>query len=206
MTGAGRLGAVALLLAAAGVARADGFATSGYRSERLVSLGWEVARPRKELEDFAGGASPRGAQFELRFGVARQLSLGLAASWSWLSQNLAAGEMAYPDALVTGPKYQRVQLYTLRATTHWLLTRGAVQPYLGVGLGGVRYDAREEIGGLARRSRGFGLAAGPEAGLLVALRPGVALHLQCRWQWTGARFAGVQDASWLTATAGVAIY
>jgi opacity protein-like surface antigen len=197
---------ITLLAAWASAARAEGYADSSYHLTRLLSVGWEAARPAAGLADFVSNDSPRGLQAEVRYSVVRQLSLGVACSYNWFAQNIPRGEIAYPDALVTGPVYHRAQIITLRATGHLLLTRGPVQPYLGVGVGGVRYDAREEIGGLAVKSTGYGLAAGPEVGLLVTVKRGLAIHLQLRYQVNRIEFAGVKNPGWYAVDLGLAFY
>jgi opacity protein-like surface antigen len=197
---------VLLLTAWASAARAEGYADTSYHLTRLLSVGWEAARPAAGLSDFVGNDSPRGLQVEVRYSVVRQLSLGVAASYNWFAENLPYGEISYPDALVTGPAYHRAQFIGLRATGHLLLTRGPVQPYLGVGLGGVRYDVREEIGGLAVKSTGYGLAAGPEVGLLVTVRRGLAVHLELRYQVNRVEFAGVKNPAWYAVDLGLAFY
>ena len=197
---------ITLLTGWAGEARAQGYADSSYHLTRLLSVGWEGARPTAELADFVSNDSPRGLQVEVRYSVVRQLSLGVAVSYNWFAQNLPQGEIAYPDALVTGPVYHRAQFITLRATGHLLLTRGPIQPYLGVGLGGVRYDVREEIGGLAVKSTGYGLAADPEVGLLVTVRRGLAINLQLRYQMARVEFAGVKNPAWYAVDLGLAFY
>lgn len=198
--------AAALLLAAAGKAGAQGFAAAAHQPGTLLSIAWDVSRPAGSLRDFVDASSPRGAQFELRHAFRRRLSIGLAGSWLWLARDRPAGTLEFPDATVTGATYHRVQFLTLRATADWYLASGMVQPYLGLGLGGAWHSANQEIGALAVHTSGYALAGDPHGGLLLTLRPGMALHLQARMQFTRRGVAGAGTANWFAGSAGLAVY
>ncbi len=198
--------AVALLLLPHVVARADGYVSSGHRLSTLVSLTWEIGVPAGTLPSFVDATSARGGQLEVRMGVARHLSLGLATSFNWFSQNDAQKSLDFPNATVTGPVYDRVQIFTLRLTGHWYLTDGPLQPYIGAGAGGAHDDVYRFVGDLATSSSDFSATIDPQFGLLWTLGPGLALHFQVRWQYTFARFANVKNAQWVGAQVGVAVY
>jgi hypothetical protein len=206
MNWSSRAMAAAVLLAAVGSSRADGFAVSALDPGPLLSVAWDLSRPAGSLRGFADATSARGAQFELRYAFRRHLSIGLASSWLWLAQNRPAGALAFPDATVAGPAYHRVQFLTLRGTADWYLASGAVQPYLGLGLGGAWHGADQEIATLGVRSSGYALTGDPHAGLLVTLRPGLALHFQARMQLARGGVAGAKTANWLSGSAGLALY
>lgn len=206
MTRGIRVAVACLLLAPGARAAAQGFAGTRHDLSSMLGASWEASFPRGGLRDFAGASSLRGAQFEARFALAPRFSLGVASSWSWLARNEAAGSIAFPDALLTGPVYRRVQVLTLRATAHVYLARGSIQPYLGVGVGGAYGDALVGAGDLRREQRGWGLAADPQLGLLVSIRAGFAIHAQARWQLTRNEIGGVRRAEWLAGSVGVAVY
>jgi len=198
--------AASLLLAGVETARADGYLESGYRLTRFLSLAWEPAMPLEGFRDYVEDPSARGGQFDLRFGVVRHLSLGLSSSWHWFAQNFDQKTVEYPDAAVTAAVYDRAQFITLRATLHWYLIDGTVQPYVGVGAGGVWYDAHRTVAGASETWSGFSFAGDPQVGLLWTIGPGLALHLAARYQFTLASFAGVENASYAVVSAGIAVY
>ncbi len=198
---------VAALTLLAGAARADGFQDSRLRRSTLLGIGWEAAVPVSALHDYVEDAGYRGLQVELRRGVARSLSVGLAASWSWLAQTFASKTFDYGDATVSGPVYDRVRFATLRATADWyLFTVGPVQPYLGAGAGGLSWETYRIVGGSVERRSDFAPTVDGQLGVLVTVSPGAALHVQARYQYSTARFYGVEDASWLGIQVGVAVY
>lgn len=206
MTRTGRAVAAAVLLAAAGIARADGYLESSYRLTTLISLTWEVAAPMQDLRSYVDQTSLRGGQFELRVGVARHLSLGLATSWNWFAQNFDQMSISYPDATVTAAVYDRAQFIALQPTLHWYIIDGPLQPYLGVGAGGVWTSVYRAVADLSTSSSSFDFAARADAGVLLTIGPGFAVHVSARYQYTLAGFYGVQNAQWLGANIGLAVY
>jgi hypothetical protein len=206
VTRALRLMVPALVLLAAGSARADGYLESKYQLTTLLSLTWEAGIPIGTLRDFIDATSFRGGQFEARFGVARHLSLGLATSWNWFAQNFSNRTVDFPNATVTASGYDRVQFITLRGTFHWYLLDGPVQPYLGVGAGGVWTGWYQVVADYTTSSNGFAFTADPEVGLLLTVSQGLAVHLLARYPFTLASYRHVENAQWVGVDLGVAVY
>lgn len=201
-----RLALAPALLLAAGAARADGFAQSGLQLSTLVSLSWEATVPQGALRDFADGVGWRGGELQVAAGVARRLSLGVCGSWNWLSQSYPSGSLQFPDAVLTGATYRRAQLVGLRAILHWYLAGGAVQPWIGAGLGGGWHESYVAVADMAQRTSAWHAAAEPRAGLLWTVRPGLAVNVQARYAFTTARIGDARDARWLALGVGVAVY
>jgi hypothetical protein len=201
-----RAAILALLAAAASPARAEGYLDSPYRLTRFLSLDWEPAAPMESLRDYVDDVALRGGQFDVRFGVARHLSLGIATSWQWFAQNWSARTVQYQNAAVTGTVYSRVQFITLRATLHWYLTDGPLQPFVGFGAGGVWYDTFQAVADVSETTSGFAFAGDPEVGVLWTVGPGLALQVLARYQYTTAKFANVENAQYLVIGIGVAVY
>lgn len=206
MTTAARALAAAVLLAAAGSPRAEGYLESPYRLTTLVSLTWEVGIPLSDLRTYVDQTSFRGGQLEFRFGVARHLSLGLATSWNWFAQNFEQRSVQYPDATVTAAVYDRAQFIALQGTIHWYLVDGPVQPYLGAGGGGAWTSTYQAVADLTSSSTVFDYAARGDAGVLVNLGPGFALHLSARYQFAHAGPKGASPAQWIGVNLGLAAY
>jgi hypothetical protein len=196
----------ALLLLAAGSARADSYLESKYRLSTLLSLTWEVGVPTGTLRDFVDAASFRGGQLEVRFGVARHLSLGLATSWNWFAQTFSQRTVTYPNATITAPVYDRVQLIALRGTLHWYLVDGPVQPYLGVGAGGTWTSWRQTVADATTSSSRFDFTADPEAGILFTVGTGFAIHVLARYPYTLASYGTARNAQWIGVDVGLAVY
>ncbi len=201
-----RRAALALALLLPAVPRAEGYLESPRRLTMLVGIGWEGGMPLMSMRGYVDEPSYRGGRFDARFGIARHLSVGVAASWNWFSQNLASRTVEYSGATVTGPAYDRVQFITVVATAHWYLTDGPVQPYIGAGIGGAWASDYHSVSTLATSESNFGLAADPQAGVLLSIGRGFALDFAARWHYTRTRFAQVKEASWAGVGIGVAAY
>lgn len=197
---------VAALLGTSGGARAEGYLESPYRLGTLISLTWEAGVPLLDMRSYVDEPSWSGGQFELRLGVARHLSLGLAASWNWFAQNFDQKSVSYPDATVTAAVYDRAQFITLQATGHWYLLDGPIQPYVGLGAGGVWTSTFESVADLTVTSSSFDFAARADAGALLTIGPGFAVIVSARYQFTLAKLRGVDNAQWLGANVGLAVY
>ncbi len=197
--------ALAFLLAAAS-ARSDGYVESPHRLTTLVGVTWEGGVPLTSMRGYADQLSYRGGQVEVRFGLVRHLSVGLATSWNWFSQTFPTRSVQYPSATVTGRAYDRVQLITLRATAHWYLTDGPVQPYLGAGIGAAWVSDYQSVSTLATSDSRFALTVDPQLGILVSVGRGLAIDVAARWHYTRARFAQVENANWAGLAVGVAAY
>ena len=162
--------------------------------------------PYGALRDFVDQTSLRGGQLEIGFGVARRLSLGLSASWNWLAQELPSDSLQLPDAVITGAAYRRVQLTDLRATLHWYLANGRVQPWVGVGLGGGWHESYVAVADQVRTASGWHAAAEPRAGLLWTVGAGLALGLEARYVFTNAQLGDAGGLRWLAVDLGLAVY
>ncbi len=201
-----RLGLAVAFALLAGAARADGFQDTAYRRSTLLSATWEVGVPAAGLRDFVDEPGYRGAQVEVRLGVARHLSLGLATTWSWFAQNYASKSVDYENATVTGPLYQRVRFATLRATGHWYLSGGPLQPYVGAGAGALSYETYRKVARSVETGSGWSVVVDPQLGVLWNFGRGLALHVLAHYQFSRARFSGVDDARWLGVQVGLAGY
>jgi len=197
---------LAAVLLGAGAARADGYLESRRQLSTLLSVTWEAAFPQGAARDFVDKTSFRGGQLELGFGVASRLALGVSASWNWLAQNRAMGSLDLPDGTISGPAYRRAQLIGALATGHWYLRGGAVQPYLGVGLGGGWHGTHVAVANVIRTASGWHWAGEPRVGVLLAVRPGLAVNLQARYALTTARLGDAKDARWIAVDVGLAVY
>lgn len=198
--------AAVAILASARAGAEEGYVASRYRLTPLLSVAWEGARPLGSLRDDIDRDSTRGGQFEARFGVAPHLSLGVAASWNWFSRFMGQETVPLGDAIITGSAYRRNQVFTVRATAHWYLTGGRLQPYVGGGVGGAWADTYRTIASVALTSHAVGLAADPQVGFLLAIRQGLALHVQAHWQYTRLTIGSVRDAQWAAVSVGLAGY
>lgn len=192
---------LALVVAlSASSARADGYLSSPYvHRPVLTTAGWEVAAPVMSLRsDFIDARSLTGLGMGMRFEVGTRLSAGADLAWNRFRQESALGDQL------------RMDVVSLRGTVHYYFTGSEIQPYAGVGLGGLHRDAVLNGG---PTQAGWGLCGGPELGLLLTVGEGVALNVAVRYEITTASFDvngnpswHVKFPSWLSAHVGFAVY
>jgi hypothetical protein len=82
--------------------------------------------------------------------------------------------------------------------------KGRLAPYLGLTAGGVWTYDYTQIADLAASESEFAFAVGPDVGVLVTLRPGLALDAGLSYTWTSADVGPYQDAQYLNWRVGLA--
>jgi len=179
----------------AGKARADGFLDAWHPHQSFWSVGWEVGIPVTGLRsNWVNAPSFAGGQFEVRVGLMERLSMGIAGNYNWFDQNFST---------VTGSVYRRFSAFALRGTAHYYLTSTQLQPFIGVGVGGIWTATRRQAAAIQQNAYSSYLAVDPEVGLLLSTSDSFAFYVLGRYQWTAASFYEVKDAQWVGVQIGM---
>lgn len=193
----------AALLLAAGQAR--GQTDTFYRPVHTAwVLAYEMGQPLGGLADFVDSTSWVGFRLEGRWRVAEKISAGFVTNYSRYEQTYSLLTVQQPNGAFSGAVYRYVDTFSARGTAHYYLGSGAFTPYLGATLGGVWTYSYQQTADLAASDTSFEVVLGPDAGLLVTLRPGLALDLGISYSWTSADVGATQDAQYLNWRFGVA--
>lgn len=191
--------ALAALLGGA-PARADGYLSSPYTHRpTLTTVSWEPAFPLMSLRsEFIDAPSLFGLGLGFRREVGTRLSAGADVIWNRFEQSSTLGDQL------------RMDVISVRGTIHYYFTGSEIQPYAGLGIGGLY---REAIVNTGPTQVGFGLVGGPELGILLTTGDGAAIDIAVRYQITTASFDVNGDPSWhvslpswLGAHVGLAFY
>jgi hypothetical protein len=197
--------AAAILFLAAGTARAQ--ATSFYRPvQSMWSLSYQMGETLGDLSDFIDETSWSGFRLDFRWRVRENLSAGIVTDWSRYDQEFSMLTVEVPNGAVSGPLFRYLDTFAIRATAHWYPMKGKVAPYLGVALGGIWTYDYQQIADLATTDSEFAFAGGPDVGLLLTLRPGLALDAGLSYTWTSADVGPYADAQYLNWRVGFAWY
>ena|GEM_PF-189867 len=151
--------AVLVVLLTSSLAYADDF----------IGLTYDMAVPGGKLGDYLGEASWRGFTFEGRRGFGEMWSVGVSLNYNVFHET--TDEMiALESQDISGTQFRVVYCLPLLATAHYYFNWDyyqAVEPYVGIGVGGYRIERRLDIGvySITDKNWHFGLA--PEAGLVV---------------------------------------
>jgi opacity protein-like surface antigen len=201
--------ALALLgsLVLARPARADAYLDDWHPYQTFWGLNWEVAFPVGSLaSNWTSTVGWLGGGFDLRVGVWRRLSVGVSGTWDYWSQTFNQLTLERPGLTFTGPVFRQLSVFSARVTAHWYFTQTTFQPYVGVGVGGAWFSAKQQtVNYLDDYYPGSFLVA-PEVGCLWNVVPKLALYGAARWQFTTASFAGVSSALWPSVQLGVAYF
>lgn len=183
---------------------------------------WETYKPRQSMmmfnyemstalgsfdDDFVSDTSWRGFSFELRSTVANRLSAGVGFTYNRFDQtysNLSATTVG--GGTLSGPVYRYADQLALKGLLHGYLMEGPLQPYAGVGIGGVWTYAYSQSADLARTDDGFDFIISPEVGLMFTAAKGassVGLNAALRYNYTTADFHEVSDAQTLAVVVGI---
>lgn len=199
--------AVVGALLAAGSASAQGFETYRPRQTMYI-LNYEVSTALGSFSDkFISETSWRGFSFEGRSMVKERLSIGLGFTYNRFEQTHSLLSTTTPNGgTLSGPVYRYADQLGFKALVHAYLLEGPLQPYVGVGIGGVWTYAYAQTTDLARADDGFDFIASPEVGLTFTAAHGassIGLNFAVRYNYTTADFLSVNDAQSLAVVIGV---
>ncbi len=190
--------ALAALLVQPSQARADGFLDAWHPNQSFWAIGYEVGIPVNGLRNnWVNRVSPAGGQFAIQVGIVERLSVGVAMNYNWFDQNFSQATTLYPEFTVTGPVYRRLGAFTARGTVHYYLTSTRLQPFVGVGVGGIWTATRIQTADRVQNSYSSYLVVDPEVGLMLSTSDSFAFYLLGRYQWTTASFFEVKNAQWV---------
>jgi opacity protein-like surface antigen len=198
---------LAATLLASGPARADAYLDDWHPYQTYWGLGWNLAVPVGSLRtNFIDNPGWLGGTFTFRIGVAGRLAVGFDGTWNWFDETFSVLEIHQPNLDFTGPAYRRLSSFTALATAHYYFTQSAVQPYLGVGVGGVWISTLQQVVNRSWTSEPSGFAVAGEAGLLFNVAPRLGLYMSGRYQLNLVEFANVKNPQWAAGQAGLAYY
>jgi hypothetical protein len=197
--------AVLFTLCVAHRAHATGYLDDWHPHQTYWAVGWNVAVPVESLRsNWQTNPGWLGGGFDIRVGLIGRLALGASGTWNFFDQTYSSLTVEQPSYTFTGPVYRRLSSFTALATAHYYLTQSAVQPFIGVGIGGGWFTARQQIVDRDVTTYTSGLAVAPEVGFLFSVAPRLGLVLSARYQYNLTTFGAVRNPSWVSAQAGVA--
>jgi opacity protein-like surface antigen len=198
---------LALGLAVAGPARAAPYLDDWHPYQTYWAVGWSAAVPLPSLRlNYIDNTGWLGGGFAFRMGVAGRLALGVSGTWNYFDQTFQSLTIEQPDFTFTGPAFRRLSSFTALGTLHYYLTQSAVQPYVGVGIGGVWLNSTQKIVNVTSGSYTSGLALAGEVGFLFSVAQRLGLYLGGRYQYNLTTIPGVRNPQWVSCEAGVAYY
>jgi outer membrane protein W len=132
--------------------------------------------------------------------------VGANGTWNWFDQTFANLTVQGSDFTFTGPVYRRVSAFTALATARYYFTTGAVQPWVGGGVGGVWLSTLRQVVNIPLGSSNSGFTFAGEAGILFTVAERLGLYLAGRYQYNLTSLPGVANPRWASGLAGVGYY
>jgi hypothetical protein len=199
----------ALLLGGAARAQSDSAPVTWdtYRpNQTLWLLNWEITGPIGDFGKYIDDTSLRGFSFEGRSFIRNNVSVGLSFSWNRFYQTFDNASMPISNGIISGPVYHYADMFGIRALGHYYFMQGPLQPYAGLGIGGVWDYAYQQVADLTNTQSHFDFILSPEVGLLyVAAKGGtsVGLNVAFRYTYTTAKVGQYNDAQSLAGIVGL---
>ena len=183
--------------------------------QQLFVFNWEISGPVGGFKDnYISDWSLRGFSLEGRRKIHPKVSVGGSVSWNrWDQTNLnASASLPYSQAgsngVISGPVYRYADMFALRFLAHYYLMEGPIQPYVGVGIGGVWTYAYQQVVDLTAAQNGFYFIVDPEIGVLVRLlqqgTSSLNLNVAFRYTYTTSDVGRQGDTSTISPILGLA--
>lgn len=199
--------ALAASLLAARPARAAAYLDDWHPYQTYWAVGWSAAVPVTTLRsNFISNPGLLGGGFDIRIGVIGRLAVGFSGTWNWFDQTISSLTVQQGQLTFTGPVYRRLGAFTALATVHYYFTQSAVQPFVGVGLGGVWFSTLQQTVNRPQNTSTSGLVVAPEVGFLFNVAERLGLYLSGRYQFNMTTIPGVKNPQWASVQAGLAYY
>lgn len=143
-------------------------------AQSFWALNWDISKGVGETGDFIGNVNLRGASFDGRYLVNDNLSIGGNLGWKTMYEKLSNQppveiENEEIGGAISGTQLHYLNIFPVLLTSHYYFDSGDVKPYVGIGLGGVWSEQRNDIGLRSNYSDSFGFGVQPEFGVFIPI-------------------------------------
>lgn len=138
--------------------------------ESIFHIGWDVAVPTGELEEYIGEVSARGLTIGGRKFLYDFISVGGKTGWQTFYARYDGTQEVNENLDITGVQLRYLNVFPIMANVFYYLGQDeGVRPYLGTNVGITFSTQRTEIGlfSASQNSTHFGIA--PEVGVLIPI-------------------------------------
>jgi len=182
-------------------------ASQAQKGETKLGLDYSLGIPVGDFRNVIGKESYRGWGFDIMHGVNNKLQLGLAVGFQDFYQKndrqvYHTGDGQDISAVLT----HSIQTIPVLARASYRLTEGgAIQPYVGLGVGGNLVLFRELLGEFGETESFFRFALKPEIGVQVPIYRGAGLHIGAAYNYLPFGKYDISNFNNLSVSAGVSI-
>ncbi|MEJ2541380.1 MAG: outer membrane beta-barrel protein [Gemmatimonadota bacterium] len=191
---------VAALMASGALARP---VTAQQPGDWMWNLQYSTVLGAGDTKDFADGFSWRGVTVDAQRVLRPGLSVGISTGWHVLNEE-TSGTLVLDQGSITGTAFRSVNSFPILATADYSFGgSGALQPFVGAGVGTYWIQNRTEAGVFAIDDDNWHFGLMGEAGLALRQGRGSAFTLSARYNY-GFEANGIERPYW-TFSAGYRI-
>lgn len=141
-------------------------------AQSFWALNWDITKGTGETSDFIGNVNFRGLSIDGRVFVNDNVSFGGQVGWKTMYEKLTdlppiEIEENGISGDISGTQMHYLNVFPALVTSHYYFDSGNVKPYIGIGLGGVWIEQRNEIGLRSFYADSYAFGVQPEFGAFI---------------------------------------
>ena len=178
-------------------------AVSTAPAQTWYAFSYQPSVPLANTKEFADNFGWRGVGFDIKRQLKPNLAVGLSFAWHVFDEQTDEVISAF-GVDISGDQFRYVNSFPLLANVSYFFgTEGRIRPYLAANVGTYIMEHRLDIGLYTIHETNWHFGFGPEAGIAIPVRPGLAAVLSSRYNY--ALSAGsVDDQSYVSFGVGFA--
>ncbi len=145
-------------------------------------LSYSFGIPTADLSDFTNQVSGRGIAFDYNQFVNDQLALGVGFGWQVFYEEQGYQTITDETSNISGEVFHYVNSFPMHVTgTYFLNSEDQLRPFVGMGIGTVYSNRRQEIGLLSINHNVWHFSVRPEAGIHYDINYNTGLRFSVRY-------------------------
>ncbi len=143
-------------------------------AQSFWAINWDISTGAGDTGDFIGNVNVRGASLDGRVFINDNFAVGGHLGWSTLYEKLTdlppiEIEKDGISGEISGTQMHYLNVFPALVTSHYYFESGNVKPYIGLGLGGVWTEQRNDVGLRSIYADSFAFGVQPEAGVFIPI-------------------------------------
>lgn len=177
----------------------------------LVSLNYSVGMTTGSSKKFSSPVSGRGFNFDLRFNVTDNISIGGIVGWNYFHERLDRqtfevtledGQKVDVNAVQT--RYLNMLPMMFQGQYRFISGSSNITPYVGLAIGGYRVDYEKYWGDVIDEKEQWSFGLSPHAGILIPFASELSgLNIEVKYNWADFSYNEVKSVGYIDANAGI---
>lgn len=166
---------------------------------------WDIGFPISSTSDFISQPSLRGFAVEGRGYVSNRILIGGRGAWNTFYEDFGwtTEDISGTSATLYGYKRRYMNVVPLMVTGHYEFGRGAVLPYVGIGIGTYYIETRDFLGLYYIQQKAWHFGVYPEVGVVIPFGGGGAgVNINAKYNYA-AQTKDTDAQSWISLGVGL---